>query len=252
LRLPDIPGVQFKNVPGYPGYCVGDDGSVWSSVIRKGCKTQRGWRPLKLIKSGRYLGVCLCRDGKSKRFRVHRLILETFISPRPDKMEARHFPDRDVTNNRLDNLRWGTSRENNDDLDFHGTRPRGSYRRDARFTEADIARMYDLAEAGWGPTRIAQEYGAKSNHISSILRGKIWAGTVPGRTPPLAGKPRLGAVLNESMVSLVRELAGNGIPKRQIARQLKINEKTVSRAINLERPQLSPSPILWLAEEPTP
>ena len=38
MKLPDfpnIPGVQFKEVPGYPGYAVSDDGRAWNGRGRK-------------------------------------------------------------------------------------------------------------------------------------------------------------------------------------------------------------------------
>lgn len=51
-------------------------------------------------------------DGRRKaKARVHMLVLEAFVGPRPTGMECRHFPDRDRTNNRLGNLQWGTPTE---------------------------------------------------------------------------------------------------------------------------------------------
>jgi hypothetical protein len=32
-RFPYVEGVVFKDILDYPGYCVGDDGSVWSSKL---------------------------------------------------------------------------------------------------------------------------------------------------------------------------------------------------------------------------
>lgn len=32
VPFPDCPGVNFKAIDGFPGYCVGDDGSVWMSL----------------------------------------------------------------------------------------------------------------------------------------------------------------------------------------------------------------------------
>ena len=49
---------------------------------------------------------------------VHRLVLEAFVGPAPDGMEACHN-DGDPTNNRLDNLRWDTRSANNTDAVRH-------------------------------------------------------------------------------------------------------------------------------------
>ena len=65
--------------------------------------------------------VILQAMGKKRHAFVQWLVLEAFVGPCPDGMECRHFPDRDPTNNRLDNVRWGTAQENSDDKKVHGT-----------------------------------------------------------------------------------------------------------------------------------
>lgn len=71
--------------------------------------------------NGRYPTVCLSRDGTSRAYAVHRLVLEAFVGPCPPGMLCRHFPDRSTKNNRLDNLSWGTPKQNTRDRVVHGT-----------------------------------------------------------------------------------------------------------------------------------
>jgi len=52
---------------------------------------------------------------------VHKLVLNAFVGPRPIGMVCRHFPDRDKSNNRLDNLQWGAFSQNQKDRIAHGT-----------------------------------------------------------------------------------------------------------------------------------
>lgn len=51
---------------------------------------------------------------------VHRLVLEAFVGPCPKGMQCRHL-NGIPTDNRLENLRWGTPSEDNYDRVRHGT-----------------------------------------------------------------------------------------------------------------------------------
>lgn len=50
---------------------------------------------------------------------VHRLVLETFVGPCPEGMEARHVKTNDPGNNHLENLEWGTPKQNGEDRKRH-------------------------------------------------------------------------------------------------------------------------------------
>ena len=62
-----------------------------------------------------YPEVSLRKNGKSEVRTVHSLVLEAFVSPRQKGMECCHR-DGNRQNNHLDNLRWGTSSENQYDI----------------------------------------------------------------------------------------------------------------------------------------
>jgi hypothetical protein len=109
--------VVYKDIPGFPGYRVGDDGSVWTSKFKGGNDRAAGkrgpWRLLKVHHNrAGYCLVNLDRDGRNHTRPIHRLVLELFVGPRPEGMEACHYPDADKNNNRLENLRWDTHGEN--------------------------------------------------------------------------------------------------------------------------------------------
>jgi hypothetical protein len=82
-------------------------------------------RPAKSGSGGRgRMHVCLTdRCGKTRMRAVSNLVLEAFVGPRPEGMIARHWPERDVSNNCLANLSWDTPSQNNLDRRFHGTDP---------------------------------------------------------------------------------------------------------------------------------
>lgn len=106
----------WKDIEGYEGlYQVSTYGNIKSlpKVRRNGTGTYI--QKEKLLKpsntSTGYKKVELCKDGKRKSFKVHRLVAIAFI-PNPDnKPEVNHI-DGNKINNNIDNLEWVTSSEN--------------------------------------------------------------------------------------------------------------------------------------------
>ncbi len=66
-----------------------------------------------------YLLAGLSRDGKQRTTRVHHMVLEAFVGPRPEGLVGCHN-NGDPSDNRLENLRWDTQRNNNLDAVRHG------------------------------------------------------------------------------------------------------------------------------------
>lgn len=104
----------WKDIPGYENlYRASGLGRIkrlykyYRFKILKFCKDRYG-----------YLFVHLSKNCKIKSHTVHRLVLETFTSPCPLGMQCRHL-DGNKLNNRLDNLCWGTPKENSQDRTKH-------------------------------------------------------------------------------------------------------------------------------------
>ena len=102
---------ELKPIPGFPEYSASTDGRIWS---------EKSNRWLATPPSGGYPRVNLLRDGKQYHRKVHVLVALTWIGARPTGMQVRHL-DGDSTNNRLDNLTYGTPSENIADSVTHGT-----------------------------------------------------------------------------------------------------------------------------------
>lgn len=108
---------KWLPVTGFEGYYeVSDYGRV-RSVERK-VRDERGfYRPIRsrILKqpfSGGYPSVTLHRHPLPRRkVRVHHLVLETFVGPRPDGQHGCHFDDNPL-NNHINNLRWDTPTSN--------------------------------------------------------------------------------------------------------------------------------------------
>lgn len=82
---------------------------------------ERIMRPYGTKKMGHWAIDLTPDDGRKRiRTRVHILVLEAFVGPRPDGYAACHN-DGNVDNNHVSNLRWDTYSANNYDMVQHGT-----------------------------------------------------------------------------------------------------------------------------------
>ena len=66
-----------------------------------------------------YQLVTLRVEKRHRAGRVHAMVLEAFTHPRPDGMIVMHL-NGDPSDNRLENLKWGTPSENSADVTRHG------------------------------------------------------------------------------------------------------------------------------------
>jgi len=83
------------------------------------------------------LGHTVVELSRGKRFFIHQLVLLTFKGPCPPGMESRHL-NGDGTNDRLDNLAYGTPTQNNHDRIKHGTIIRGEKVNTNRLTRQQV------------------------------------------------------------------------------------------------------------------
>lgn len=113
--------------------------------------------------------------GKGKVVRVHTLILLAFVGPPPDGMECRHFPDRDPTNNKIENLSWGTRQQNVDDKILQGTYQCGESRAGAKLTDDAVRDIKFGPDQGYGSQkRMAKKHGINASIVSEIRSGVRW------------------------------------------------------------------------------
>jgi hypothetical protein len=66
-----------------------------------------------------YRTVALMVAGYKRTRKIHQLVLEAFVGPRPPGLVACHF-DGNPSNNHLSNLRWDTFKANTEDMVRHG------------------------------------------------------------------------------------------------------------------------------------
>jgi hypothetical protein len=163
----------MKPIPGFPGYQITTDGRVWSES-RKYSRIERWLKPC--IERG-YLQVYLNKNGKSYRRRIHQLVLETYIGPCPEGMECRHL-NGNSQDNKLENLKWGTPKENVQDAVRHGTHNclrLGGQHTSSKLTEQNVRMIIYMYRTGlFTQQEIADSYNTCQTNIQGILSKRTW------------------------------------------------------------------------------
>lgn len=91
----------------FPGYWISNKARVWSNA------TSRFLKPF-LADNWGHLGVYLCRNGERCHKYIHKLMAEAFIPNPRNYPVVRHLDD-EPDNNIMENLAWGTWRDNTQD-----------------------------------------------------------------------------------------------------------------------------------------
>lgn len=150
---------KWRTIKDFPDYQISDDGKVKS--LKHGKEMI-----LSSVNDGRgYLIVSLSKDGKNAIKRIHRLVAEAFI-PNPDNLPVvRHLND--ISNdNRIENLAWGTDKDNIADSIKNNLHPSIKRRIKIIAIKDDDIRKYDSqANAG-------RDLGIITSHINECVNRK--------------------------------------------------------------------------------
>jgi NUMOD4 motif/HNH endonuclease len=109
---------EWRPVLSYEGlYEVSDQGRVRSldravPNPRFGLQNRKGHVKRQCTIKDGYLGVSLCKNGKEVQRKVHILVAEAFLGPRPEWSTMVNHKDKVVTNNHVDNLEWSNNSHN--------------------------------------------------------------------------------------------------------------------------------------------
>jgi hypothetical protein len=118
--------------------------------------------------------VSIVVGQETKTARVHKLVANAFLGPRPFDGALVAHNDGDTGNCRVDNIRWASGLENQRDRGRHGTRISGSAVFGAKLNEADIPAIRSRIAAGERYPSIARSFGVSVSTISLIKKNKIW------------------------------------------------------------------------------
>lgn len=175
----------WKDVPGYEGrYRV----SSWGRVMSMNFEGRCGPRLLKgVINTNGYRVVDLYKQLKPQKWLVHRLVAIAFI-PNPDNKPMIDHIDTVRTNNRVENLRWCTLTENQNNpitlMKFSQTSRGRRFSEETKKRLSEIQKkiqltpVYQLSIDGeiikeWAGIKMAAEdLGIQRRSISHCCRGR--------------------------------------------------------------------------------
>ena len=162
-----------KQIEGFPGYYIEEEGRVWSEKTHKYLTLQ--------VTSLGYLYVNLRDADKKQRLKlIHRLVAEAFI-PNPENLKEVNHKDEDKTNNNVANLEWCTREYNIN----YGSRNKQTSRAIGMYDKNtdQLIRSFDsVSEAA----KFLDKYESRST-LSKCANGKLktafgykWRYIVPG------------------------------------------------------------------------
>lgn len=106
-----------------------------------------------------------------RKLRVHHAVLLAFVGPRPEGAVARHLNDV-ASDNRVENLAWGTIVENAGDRHRRGGYVKGETDPDARLTNEQVRAIRSDSRSS---RIVGHAYGVSHTTVQKIRRGEMWS-----------------------------------------------------------------------------
>lgn len=156
----DIVSVDFL-----PDTFISRDGRLW----------RNGKEKKFTVAVNGYEVVSFSFNNKTKTFTKHRLLLHAFVSPCPEKCEALHINGNKL-DNRLENLRWGTRKENVADAIKHGTATIGIKNGRAKLTPKMIKTIRQSGLINDSIDKLSSQFQVSVITIRRVLNGLTYKG----------------------------------------------------------------------------
>ena len=100
---------EWRDIKGYEGlYQISNKGNIKSLNYKRTGKEKI--REGTIDNTG-YKIISLCKNGKVKKYLIHRLVAEAFL-PNPDNLPQVNHKDENKLNNNVENLEWCTQEYN--------------------------------------------------------------------------------------------------------------------------------------------
>lgn len=157
--------IGMDKIKDYPNYLINKDGKIYS------LKTKKYLKPI--VKNTGYLYVFLYNKNGMKKHYIHLLVLNAFRDRKPNGYESRHL-DGNNQNNHINNLEWGTKKDNANDKRKHGTMPIPHKSKFTKLKPEDIPMIRELYRLSCPYRIIGGLFGTSHTTIQKIISGQRW------------------------------------------------------------------------------
>lgn len=162
---------EWKDIKGHDGYQISNLGNVRSNINNR-YGPGNEWH--NISKYTNKLGYQSVHLGRGKPYTIHRLVANAFI-PNPNNLPLVRHMDDNPSNNKVDNLAWGTQTDNMQDCVKHG-RLVGDTSAAIESTKRPIevsGYNTDFKKSYLSISDASRELGFHNAHVSKQIRGEI-------------------------------------------------------------------------------
>jgi hypothetical protein len=154
---------QYKVIKDFPNYGISRDGEVINYKLNRKLTPQK--------ESKGYVHVILYKNGRGKTNRIHRLLSEAYIENVNNYPMVNHI-NGIKTDNRIENLEWCTSSQNNKHAYRIGLKSgTGEKNPASKLTEAQIL---EIRNSSLSKKELAVLYNVGYHTIYDIIKRKNW------------------------------------------------------------------------------
>ena len=153
----------WTDIEEYPNYSVSNLGRVKNKVSGKILKPQKDYKG--------YLRVRLYNQKLSRRFFVHRLVIEAFCR---ESLQTVDHVNGVKSDNNLSNLRYLSREDNTRKSSIGHTHSQGSKHHRASLVEKDVKQIKCLLRMGLSIQDISKRYSNTYDTVYGIKKGRTW------------------------------------------------------------------------------
>lgn len=215
----NINGVKACDIGwfGFFGYCITEDGRVWSSKQHKFLSQNKDRRGYYRVSLPFRVGDKLV---KMVTIRIHRLVAMAFLENPENKPQVNHI-DGVKEHNCVSNLEWVTNHENAIHSRTNNLMPH------AVFNDTDVHRICKALSKGVRIQIIADKYGYPYRSVQAIHLGRNW--THISEKYKIGTPPARVQLSEADRQEIVRLLNDGKMKRRSIAQKFLIDVSTVHK-----------------------